>query len=361
MPTYKEDKLPIANLLLDANNYRFQETENFVYADAARLHETTVQQRAYRTLRDTASLQQLKSSILRNGFIPIERLVVTPYAQKEGCYVVIEGNRRLAAMQWIQEDDAAGVNIPASVKADLAAVPVIVVQDDTTGIFRRALMGVRHVSGIDRWGGYQRAKLVVELKDDFHLDSGEIAERLGMTAQEVNRRYRAFKALQQMQQDEEFGPYAKPETYPLFHEAVSLPTVREWLGWDEEAHQFTKSTEREQFYSLVTPTEDDERSKKRDPKITTFGQVRELRNILADTEAKAVLLDANRSFLDAMTIANRDELSRTWLSSVAGAIDALRRIGVIELQTSTAEERGEIAKLRDLATTVLQNYEKLKQ
>ena len=130
------------------------------------------------------------------------------------------------------------------------------------------------------------------------------------------------------------------------------------MGWRDSIYE--KSAE-QTFYSLVTPTEDDERSKKRDPKITTFGQVRELRNILADTEAKAVLLDANRSFLDAMTIANRDELSRTWLSSVAGAIDALRRIGVIELQTSTAEERGEIAKLRDLATTVLQNYEKLKQ
>jgi hypothetical protein len=74
-------------------------------------------------------------------------------------------------------------------------------------------MGVRHVSGIDQWGGYQRAKLVVELRDDFKLEAGEVAERLGMSTHEVNRRYRAFKALQQMLQDEEYLDFAKPEMY----------------------------------------------------------------------------------------------------------------------------------------------------
>jgi|SRR5579859_1721224 len=359
MPAYREEKLPIEKLLFDPNNYRFQETKDFVYADPTRFHEKTVQDRAYRTLRDTPSLPQLKRSILRNGFIPVERLVVTAYPHQADSFAVIEGNRRLAALRWIKDDDAAGVNIPAEIKADLGAIPIIVVEGDTTGLFQRALMGVRHVSGIDQWGGYQRAKLVVELKDDFHIESGEVAERLGMSAQEVNRRYRAFKALQQMQQDEEFGTFAKPEMYPLFHEAVSLPTVREWLGWDEQNNQFTMGTEREHFYSLISPAQSDDGPKK-DPKITTFGEVRELRNILANTEAKAVLTDSNRSFLDAVTIAKRDELSKNWLSSVAAAVDALKRISVIELQGSSTEERREIEKLRDLAAQLLQTYDKLK-
>lgn len=359
MPDYKEDKLDSSVLLFDPNNYRFQETKDFVYADPARFHEKGVQDRAYRTLKNTPNLVPLKASILRNGFIPVERLVVTPFAGQSGLFQVIEGNRRLAALRWIAEDDQAGVNIPDGVKADLKAVPVIIVEGDGTGLFQRALMGVRHVSGIDQWGGYQRAKLVFELKDQFKLDSGDVADRLGMSAQEVNRRYRAFRALQQMQDNEEFGGFSKPEMYPLFHEAVSLPSVKEWLGWNENEARFTKEPELELFYGLLAPRETDE-GPKLDPKITTKDEMRELRGILTNNEARAVLLDPKRSFLDALTIAKREELSKNWLSSVAAAIDALKRLSVIELLGSSAEERAEISKLKDLSADLLANYEKLK-
>src|SRR5205823_6306195 len=183
-----------------------------------------------------------------------ERIVVRQYAAQAGKFVVIEGNRRLAALRWIAEDDAAGVNIPENVKEVLKAVPVVIVEGEG-GLEHRALMGVRHVSCINQWGGYQRAKLVVELRDTFNLDSSEVAERLALSVQEVNRRYRAFRALQQMRDDEEFGAYAEPQMYPLFHEAVSLPAVREWLGWDDEATRFTKDAECEHFYSLLVPRE----------------------------------------------------------------------------------------------------------
>jgi len=358
VPEYKEDKLSLDVLLFDPNNYRFQETKDFVYANRERFHEEGVQERAYKTLKDTPKLPQLKASILHNGFIPVERIVVTPYAPKPDLFVTIEGNRRLAALKWISEDHQAGVDVSSDVIAVLSAVPVIVVEGDATDLFKHALMGVRHVSGIDQWGGYQRAKLVVELKDEFELETGEVADRLGMDAKEVNRRYRAFKALQQMQDDEEFGAWAKPELYPLFHEAISLPVVREWLGWNETTLQFTKPEEREQFYSLISPESEDDH--KHNAKITTYGEVRELKHIVGNSEARAVLLDPARSFLDALTIAKRQELSKNWLASIAAAIDALTRISVLELQGSTAEERSEIAKLRDLSANTLDNYEKLK-
>jgi hypothetical protein len=80
---------------------------------------------------------------------------------------------------------------------------------------------------------------------------------------------------------------------------------------------------------------------------------------LGNEEAKAVLLDPARGFLDALTIAKRQDLSKNWLSSIAAAIDALTRLSVLQLQGSTPEERGEIQKLRDLATKTLEIYEKL--
>lgn len=233
MPSFEEQNIPYHKLLLDPNNYRYQDDPDFVYADEKRFYEEGVQDRAFRRLKGEESLVQLKNSFMTNGFIPVERLVVRPYPYVEDRYLVLEGNRRLAALRWIADDYEAGVDIPESLLATMDAIPVIVVVDEADPAFYESLMGVRHVSGIRQWGGYQRAKLVVTLKDDHNLSSAEVADRLGMTAHEVNRRYRAFKALQQMQDDENFGDYATSNMYPLFHEAVSLPVVRQTLDWDE--------------------------------------------------------------------------------------------------------------------------------
>jgi hypothetical protein len=60
-----------------------------------------------------------------------------------------------------------------------------------------------------------------------------------------------------MQENEEFGEFAKPAMYPIFHEAVSLPTLRDWLGWKAGA-SFTNDQELEKFYRLITPVVSDD-------------------------------------------------------------------------------------------------------
>jgi hypothetical protein len=284
--------------------------------------------------------------------------VVRPYADKEGNYVILEGNRRLAALKWIDQDEKAGVNVPPEVKETLSNVPVIIVQDGDDLAYK-ALMGIRHVSGINQWKGYQRAKLITELRNDFKIDSAEVADRLGLTAHEVNRRYRAFSALTQMKESEEFGEFSNPDLYPIFHEAVSLTAVKLWLGWDESSTAFINSEQLSQFYTLLVPLETDE-GQVREPKITTYHQVRELRSILENAEARTLLFDPGRTFLEALSVAKREEAAKSWVSSVASAIGALQGLGVFELIALDASQKEEIEKLRDLTTSVLNSYEKLK-
>jgi ParB-like chromosome segregation protein Spo0J len=106
------------------------------YAEADGFHEKTVQERAIKTLKEERGLGPLKASILRNGFIPVERLVVRKYEAAPDKFLIIEGNRRLAALRWIADDQAAGVNIPAEAKAVLNEVPVIIVEGDDSGLFQ---------------------------------------------------------------------------------------------------------------------------------------------------------------------------------------------------------------------------------
>lgn len=362
---YAENNLPTSQLLLDPNNFRFQDESDFVRADPARFAETTVQERATKRIR-SEGLAELKNSIISNGFLAVERLVVRSYLKRENepeLFVVLEGNRRLAALQWIKQDHEAGAHIPAEVLAVLDAVPVIVIEsDDDEGTYL-AIMGIRHVGGIKQWGGYQRAKLVADLRDLHQYDTTEVADRLGMTKHEVNRRYRALKALQQMQDDEEYADYASSTMYPLFHEAVSLPGVKKWLGWNDNDMRFEDEEQLHEFYSLITPREREDEDETGDiqsaPKITTYSQIRELRSILSNSDAMHFLLDPDHTFNEALAIAKAEELSKTWKSQVTEAIGALSSMSVLDLESLDADGKAAIARVRDVADRLLVTHAKL--
>jgi hypothetical protein len=95
--TYEEKFVPITSLLLDPNNFRFQDEPDYLAADPARFAEPSVQERAAKRIRGEG-LVELKSSIVSNGFLSVERLVVRKYKELETggwLYLVLEGNRRL--------------------------------------------------------------------------------------------------------------------------------------------------------------------------------------------------------------------------------------------------------------------------
>jgi len=110
---------------------------------------------------------------------------------------------------------------------------------------------------------------------------------------------------------------------------------------------------------LITRHEDDATGERRDPKITTYSQVRELRSILPNSEATRVLLDPDHSFLEALTISKRSEMSGKWRSLIASTIDSLESIGVAELKAFSSEDLEEIRQLQASTQELLDAYEKL--
>ena len=364
-PVYKEANLPTSQMLLDPNNFRFQDEDAFVEADPERFAEASVQERATKRIR-SEGLVELKNSIISNGFLAVERLVVRIYKRRDGepdLYLVLEGNRRLAALQWIKQDHEAGLNIPQNVLDVLESVPVIVIESEDEGGTYLAIMGIRHVGGIRQWGGYQRAKLVADLRDLHGFDTTEVADRLGMTKHEVNRRYRALKALQQMQEDEEYADYASTSMYPLFHEAVSLPIVRSWLDWSDAEMIFENEDSLRSFYALMTPSSEDGEGEGSEPsippKITTYSQVRELRAILANPEATHLLLNSSTSFSEALAVAKVEELSKTWKTQVAEAVSSLTSMSVFEMESLGEDELTVIRKVMEVAERLLVTHQKL--
>ena len=216
-------------------------------------------------------------------------------------------------------------------------------------------MAIRHVAGIREWGPYQQAKLVVEMFEEDGATLGSVAQKIGISSREVARRYRASKALKQMEDDEEFSDSAEPRLYVFFHEAVSQPKVREWLGFNNETYKADNDDARHLFFELLSPREVD--GERRPAKLTNANQqVRQLKDIVSKTYALEILADPDKTFDDAVRASQADVVEDDEglvERSLASAITALKKPGLAYMD---ANERS-----KELWKEFVAQVEKIKQ
>lgn len=361
---YEKKEVSPDQLLLDPNNYRFHDIRGYKEVkQRARYHEPGVQDRTLGLLKETTAfdLTSLKDSIRTNGYIPVEQIVVVPYeddADGNARYLVIEGNRRAASVKLLLRDSAAAaVDLTVEVQGSLQLIPVVILKGEQQDVesYQRTLMAIRHVAGIREWGPYQQAKLVVEMFEEDGATLGSVAQKIGISSREVARRYRASRALRQMEEDEEFGEYAEPRLYSFFHEAVSQPRVREWLGFNDETYRAENPTAAHTFFEILSPVEVD--GEKRPPKLTNANQqVRQLKDIVSKPYAVEVLADPEKSFEDAVAAALADVVENdegVVERSLAGAIASLNKPG---LAYGDANERA-----KEMWAELLGQIEKIKK
>lgn len=188
-----------------------------------------------RYLATKTGIENLMSSIGENGFFPGEAIVVTPHESK---YIVIEGNRRLAALRLLQDPTlvkASGIERAAAEAAHKPVrVPVYVVpsREDTL-----QYLGFRHISGVQRWGPLAKARYLESL---FGRIQGEpqqrynsVAREIGSTSTTVRRNLDALAAYKII---EEMGFYdvaeIEEETFQFgtFYTAASNVDIANFIG-----------------------------------------------------------------------------------------------------------------------------------
>ncbi|MCT1760028.1 ParB N-terminal domain-containing protein [Micrococcus luteus] len=330
MVNFSEKTVPLVDLLLDPNNFRFNEPGNRRVVPESRFSEASVQE-AIRTKIVADGLAELKNSIAENGFIPVERIVVRPWVPDDSKFVVVEGNRRTAALKLLSEDYLAGVEVGDDLVHIFDAVPVLLA-DDASEADYMAIMGIRHVGGPKAWGGYQSAELIAKLLDEEDANAVDVANKVGLTPREVNRRYRAFGALRQMMNDEEVGDLVSTEMYPIFHEVVAQPDTRQWLGWNEGTRTFDNVENRAIFYQWLAPGEG------QSAKITRHSDVRDLRKILGNAQALSILKDPNSSLGEAMGVVVADARATEWVAKLQAADEALDSMGAATVEQLTDDQ-----------------------
>lgn len=332
---FESQDVNITKLLLDPNNYRFLDRKKFKRKAANRVHEETVQRATLEALEQSYQLDELKHSILTNGYVPMERVIVVRYQVRPGYFVVVEGNRRVAALKSILKEEHEGVAVlNAAQRSSFSKIPCVILTSSGSPLkhAERIIMGIRHIAGPKEWGAYQQALLVSELKDDEDLEFKEIGETLGISSVEAARRYRAIGALQQMEQDELFAKKAEPAFYRLFHELVALPEVRARFGWSWEKNEFVDIEKAREFFELICG------DSKSEPKIKTYGDVRKLKSVVGNPKAEDSLFDEEEPLSEAIRIGEQGRKTVGASDLLDEAKASLSGIGLFQAQKLTKKD-----------------------
>ena len=214
-----------AELYLDAANPRLAD-EGF---------STDDQNEILQWLWRNKSVNELVDSIRANGFWKHEELFAT---EEGGRLVVVEGNRRLAAVKVLSEPDlrkALGIHLAHTPSEDvlesIRTLPVIhATRQDLWGF-----VGFKHVNGAQAWDSIAKAEYVFRVRRDFGLSLGAIASGIGDRHETVSRLYRGYVVLRQAQ--DEFGfdtADTRHRRFPFSHlwTALGYVSIRKYLGVD---------------------------------------------------------------------------------------------------------------------------------
>jgi hypothetical protein len=136
---------------------------------------------------------ELVGSLVENGFLPYEPIVVRREGER---FVVIEGNRRLAAVQSILSGPP--VKHTAEVINRLKNIPVLVFPDTSGGDSEDVLryLGVKHLFGFRDWPPVSKA-MFLDKRVSSKKDLAQVLKELNIKIQEAARYlipYRLTKA-----------------------------------------------------------------------------------------------------------------------------------------------------------------------
>ncbi len=193
-------------------------------------------------LMDNWTLDELAESFLENDFWPNEALLVVKekLGGKEQL-VVVEGNRRLAALKYLQEAIAGR---PASRRwANIAAtappsstlftrIPYLLVDE------RRdvdAFLGFRHVTGIKEWKPAEKAQYITRLIEGEHMSYEEVMRKIGSKTQTVRQNYISYQVLLQMEEHGDIAVEQVEERFSVLYLSLRTEGVRQYLQVDIQA------------------------------------------------------------------------------------------------------------------------------
>jgi hypothetical protein len=155
------------------------------------------QEEILRALWRDFAVDEVALSIAENGYFAHEPLFV---AEEEPGLVVIEGNRRLAAVKLLRDADLRRL-VGATDLPSISATAIRKLDELPTLVLARSdvwqYLGFKHVNGPQAWQSYSKAQYIAWVHNKLRVPLDEIARRIGDKHFTVERLYTALMALEQ--------------------------------------------------------------------------------------------------------------------------------------------------------------------
>lgn len=347
----------VNKLMLDANNYRFIDNKFYQVVLEHEISDRRIQERTNNLLvgKNEENISDLITSFKSNGILKLDPIQVKELP--DGNVVVIEGNRRSAALKYLYEQFIKGNDVGKLREKDFKSVELVLISDESP-VQHLITMGLHHISGKKKWNPVNQAQLIQDLRYKHGLTELEICNSLAINKHNLRRSLRVLSLIERYK-GSDFGDQFQTNMFSLFEEVIKNVKMKHWLQWNDNDMAPQEMMNEEKLFSWISKEEiierNDDGSEQEivlEPIITKSHEIRELSKFI--DEPKAVEhMEESRSITSGFALSDAVGESR-----LKNAMDTMER----EVQTAfqfsefmNDEEYGKVIKLKDKLEKLLPN------
>lgn len=316
-------------------------------------------------LLNDEGLLDLMGSIAENGYAKAEPLLVIPKAGDK--YIVVEGNRRLAALKLLSNPDLAKTrkqsvaNCAETAKHKPTTIPVIKYHE------RKEILdylGYRHITGVKEWDSMAKAKYLKQLYTEHTIEAGDriftvLARMIGSKSNYVARLLAALHICEYANEKNYFsleGVSEESIDFSLITTALSYNNLVKYLGLksaDDIALEGLKEENCKNLFDWMFV-----RNSQRVTRIGESRALKDLNKIVVYPDALEKFTTGQVSLSEAMQYTN--EPNEALFDFVCRARDLLKDAKNCLEQISSEPEgiRDLLEEIKKLSTTLLGGLEK---
>ena len=223
MDTAEIRPIKVSELAFDFKNPRLVEFN---------LTDKSTESEIIEVLWEAMDVQELALSIAASGFFRHEPLIVS---RENGVDIVIEGNRRLAAVKLLLNPALASelnCDVPVITSPEKAALKTLPCLLSTREAAWRYL-GFKHVNGPAKWSSYAKSQYIANVHRDYGVSLADIAQQIGDTHRTVQR---LFRGLMVIEQAERIGVFDREDrwrnhfSFSHLYTGIDYPGISEFIG-----------------------------------------------------------------------------------------------------------------------------------
>ena len=218
-------------------------------------------------------------------------------------FLVIEGNRRIAALKALQNDYDNDLPIGSLDPQIFKSIPFKIYANENNEK-HLIVMGLKHISGNKKWAAINQSQLIYDYlkpywaKDVYSRKETELYESLGISLMKLRQTQRAYHLILAYKKSD-YGDQFESDMFSLFVETIKRPNIKDWLKWNDQYYKSENLINQERLFSWISKTTnlddshgDDELGEEleeREPIISKAHEIRDLAQFIGNEIAILVM------------------------------------------------------------------------